>query len=87
MPTPEEEIGRALRIAGSRLVERPLNDQDEQRLKDKFARAKGSPYQRALAALSDALGLEPANIVEKTPSSDNADRAMRDLRRVLDRLK
>jgi hypothetical protein len=86
-PSPEERARDALVVAAAALAQREIDEEQREQLIEIFEQSEGTPYQRALRALADVLGITPKGISEKTASFDNADRAMRDLKEILDRLK
>jgi len=86
-PGREQEEGQmtdVFRRAGEILLERELEPQEIRTLTETFQQGEGTPYERAMRAIRRVLNVE--QIRSRGASSDNTDRAVRDLRDVLERL-
>jgi hypothetical protein len=75
----EQDILKALRQAAEKLLGRTLTEPEYQELVKKYGAATGNLQQRALKALGGQTGFTEPQIRTKQASSDDLDRAMRDL--------
>ena len=74
------ELGTALKKAAVSLIKRDLNEIEDKKLIEAFDKAAGTNYERALEALTEITNFSRVELLQKSASSDNADRAMRDLK-------
>jgi hypothetical protein len=78
----EYDVQNALANSASKLLRREVTAEEKQKLLIDFRAARGTPYQRALAALTKAVDLNESQIQIRAASSDDADRAIKDLEKI-----
>ena len=75
----EADIDRALQRIGEAVAGRSLNTKEVETLKKSFRSRTGTPYDRAIRAVGEALGIGETTTGQKFAASDNPDRLMQDL--------
>ena len=72
-----------LQKSSEALLKRPLTQAEKQELIQAFNSGAGTNYEKALGAVGKVTGLTQGQIMLKSAASDDADRAVKDLEKVM----
>jgi hypothetical protein len=59
----------------------PLREDEKEKISDEFEKAPGSPFDRAIAAVTDTLHAQPSLIFEKSEALEVVDKLLQDVRK------
>lgn len=79
----EAEIDRALQAAAESVAGRKLSQDETNKLKAGFRSKAGGTYQRAFGAITESLGITEFEGRRLINASDNADRQLEELDRLV----
>ncbi len=76
----EDTLFEAMYQLTEQLKGAPLRVDEKQEIVDGFTRASGSPYDRAISAITEVLHCEPSLIFEKSEALDTVNKMLQDVK-------
>jgi len=58
----------------------PLREDEKQGIAEEFSKASGSPYEKAISAMSGVLHCEPSLILEKSEALESVNKMLQDIK-------
>jgi len=58
----------------------PLREDEEKKIVEEFNRASGSPYDKAISAMTEVLHCKPSLIFEKSEALENVNKMLSDIK-------
>jgi hypothetical protein len=76
----EEALFKAIYQLTEQLKGAPLRVDEKQGIAEEFNKASGSPYEKAISAITDVLNCKPSLIYEKSQALESVDKMLEDLK-------